>query len=305
MAATPTFAMTVMGALAVGLGAAAVSLSVYALGFLVAQARGADDRAYRDAPPPWLRCVWPLLLVIDPATRRLLGPGPAARIGMRLARGGLDYALTPAQFFSGQCVYAGIGAVSSALLTGSMAGGPDGAAAVGWLGLGAAAGFALPALWLRDRTHRRQRDLLRALPFFLDLVTLAVESGLNLASAVQKAVEKIPPGPLTSEMNRVLRDVRAGRPRVEALRELARRQAFAPLTSLVSALVQGELTGASLGDVLRAQSAQRRTERFQRAEKQAMEAPVKLLAPLVLCIFPCTFIVIGFPIVVKLMTSGL
>ena len=73
----------------------------------------------------------------------------------------------------------------------------------------------------------------------------------------------------------------------------------------VSALVQGEMMGSSIGPILRAQSEQRRTERFQRAEKLALEAPVKMLGPLIMCIFPCTFIVIGFPIVMQLKTAGL
>jgi tight adherence protein C len=76
------------------------------------------------------------------------------------------------------------------------------------------------------------------------------------------------------------------------------------VSSLVSALVQGELMGYSLGPILRAQSDQRRTERFQRAEKLALEAPVKMLGPLILFIFPCTFVVIGFPIVTKFLGSG-
>ena len=119
------------------------------------------------------------------------------------------------------------------------------------------------------------------------------------------AVDRSKPGPLMSEINRVLRDIRAGKPRVDALRDLAERMDFAPVSSLVSALVQGELMGSSLGPVLRAQSDQRRTERFQRAEKLAMEAPVKMLGPLILFIFPCTFIVLGFPIVMKFLSAGL
>ena len=77
----------------------------------------------------------------------------------------------------------------------------------------------------------------------------------------------------------------------------------APVSSLVSSLVQAEKTGASLGTVLRAQSTQRTNERFARAEKLAMEAPVKMLGPLILCIFPCTFVVIGFPIGVKMFNA--
>jgi tight adherence protein C len=92
---------------------------------------------------------------------------------------------------------------------------------------------------------------------------------------------------------------------VDALRDMADRLDYGPVSSLASALVQGELMGASLGPVLRTQADQRRTERFQRAEKLAMEAPVKMLGPLIMFIFPCTFVVIAFPIVVKFLGSGL
>jgi tight adherence protein C len=103
----------------------------------------------------------------------------------------------------------------------------------------------------------------------------------------------------------LLREVRAGKPRTDAMRDMAARLNFPPINSLVSALVQGEVMGASIGAILRAQAEQRRTERFQRAEKLALEAPVKMLGPLIMCIFPCTFIVIGFPIASQLMKAGL
>jgi tight adherence protein C len=170
---------------------------------------------------------------------------------------------------------------------------------------GGVLGFLMPELWLSDMTKARNLKILKALPFFLDIVTMAVEAGMNLSSGLQKAVEKIPPGPLVSEINRVLREVRAGKPRIEGLRDMATRLNFPAMNSLVSALVQGEIMGSSLGPILRAQSEQRRIERFQRAEKLALEAPVKMLGPLILCIFPCTFIVIGFPIAMQLMHAGL
>ena len=112
-------------------------------------------------------------------------------------------------------------------------------------------------------------------------------------------------GPLGIEINRVLREVRAGKARIDALRDFSTRLDFTPITSFVSALIQGEKTGSSLGPILRAQSDQRRSERFLRAEKLAMEAPVKMLGPLIFFIFPCTFIVIGFPIAMKFLASGL
>ena len=99
--------------------------------------------------------------------------------------------------------------------------------------------------------------------------------------------------------------MRAGKARIDALRDFSARLDFTPITSFVSALVQGEKTGSSLGPILRAQAEQRRTERFLRAEKLAMEAPVKMLGPLIFFIFPCTFIVIGFPIAMKFLASGL
>ena len=128
---------------------------------------------------------------------------------------------------------------------------------------------------------------------------------MNLSSALQKSVEKMPAGPLQAEINRLLREVRAGKPRTDALRDMAARLNFAPMTSLVSALVQGEMMGSSIGPILRAQAEQRRTERFQRAEKMALEAPVKMLFPLIAFIFPCTFLVIGFPIAMQLLKAGL
>ena len=101
-----------------------------------------------------------------------------------------------------------------------------------------------------------------------------------------------------------LRDVRAGRPRIDALRALADRMDEPSITNLVSALIQAENMGMNLGPILRAQSEQRRAERFARAEKLAMEAPVKMLFPLIAFIFPCTFVVLGFPIAMKFLHQG-
>lgn len=282
------------------LGAAAAPLFVYALWMLLVQARRDDDPIYRDEPPRRFKVLWLLVLAVANLSNLLLREPLALKIDARLKKGGVNYALTPQQFFSAQFVYAALGAVLFMAL-----GRPMNFSMLGCLLLGAGAGFAYPQLWLMEQIKRRQWALLKALPFFLDVVTLGVESGLNLAGAIHKAVEKTRPGPLTYEMNCVMRDVRAGRARVDALRDMAARLNTPPISSLVSAMVQGELSGSSLGPILRAQSEQRRTERFQRAEKMAMEAPVKMLAPLVIFIFPCTFVVIGFPIVVKFLSSGL
>jgi tight adherence protein C len=108
------------------------------------------------------------------------------------------------------------------------------------------------------------------------------------------------PGPLRVGLEQALQEMRAGRSRTEALQRLERRVGVAALTAAVAVIAQAEATGVSLAPVIRAQSMRGTQERFARAEKLAMEAPVKMLAPLVLCIFPCTFIVVGFPIAVRL-----
>jgi tight adherence protein C len=259
-----------------------------------------DDRRYMDPPPRFYRLTWPLVRLVAYYCGWVVTAATASRIQGSLRRAGQDYTLTPAQFFAGKLVASalfgiGLGWIADkfgqGILLGALA--------------GAALGFFMPELWLADMTKARNLKILKRLPSFLDIVTMAVESGMNLSTALQKTVEKMPQGPLLIEINRLLREVRAGKPRTDAMRDMAARLDFSPITSLVSALVQGELMGSSIGAILRGQSEQRRTERFQRAEKLALEAPVKMLGPLILCIFPCTFIVIGFPIVTQLMKSGL
>jgi tight adherence protein C len=169
----------------------------------------------------------------------------------------------------------------------------------------AALGYIYPRIWTRDVRRRRVGQILRHLPIYLDFLTLAVEAGLNINGAIQKSVEKGPEGPLRRELEHVLRDLKSGLNRTEALRRLDDRLRIKEVTNLVGTVVQAERMGSGLAKSLRFQSEQRRSERFQRAEKQAMEAPVKLVFPLLMFIFPITFIVLGFPIVMKFVQEGL
>ena len=170
---------------------------------------------------------------------------------------------------------------------------------LGWL-----LGGLWPVLWLRDRRLQREQALLTSLPFYLDLMTLCVEAGLNLTGALEQAVAQGPAGPLRTELQNVLRDLRAGRSRHDSLQALADRIAQPAIARLCQALNQSEQSGSRLGPVLRAQADQRRLERFQRAEKRALEAPVKMLLPLIAFIFPCTFLVLMFPVVVRVLQTG-
>jgi tight adherence protein C len=171
--------------------------------------------------------------------------------------------------------------------------------------LGGVFGWIYPAIWLNDKVNERKKELLRSLPFFLDIITLCVEAGLNMQGAINQAVMKGPKGAMRDEFQRVMRDVRAGKGRAASMREMADRLNETAISNFVTAVVQAEVMGMNLGPVLRAQADQRRAERFLRAEKLAMEAPVKMLLPLVAFIFPCTFIVLFFPIAMKFMNSGL
>lgn len=150
----------------------------------------------------------------------------------------------------------------------------------------------------------RQACMLRELPFLLDMTTLCVEAGLNLQGALQQSADYGPPGPMRSELRHALADMRAGMPRMDSLTRMATRTALPVIENLVAALAQADQMGASLGPLLRSQSDQRRAERFLRAEELAHKAPVKMLFPMVICIFPCTFLIIGFPIVSKLLSGS-
>ena len=278
----------------------ALGMGGYALWHIFSDAKEKNSTEYRDRPPRFFQLLWPLILIASDALGWALSEERSNSIDKKLKQAGLDYALMPLQFFGAQLIAAVIGGLMFLVIATAL----DFSLFLSVL-FGVVFGFFYPAIWLSDSIKKRNLLILKALPFFLDILTLSVESGLNLAGGIQQAVDKCKAGPLIYEMNRVLRDVRAGRSRVDALRELAARLDFGPINSFVSALVQGELMGSSLGPILRAQSDQRRTERFLRAEKMAMEAPVKMLGPLIMFIFPCTFIVIGFPIVVKFLAAGI
>jgi tight adherence protein C len=258
------------------------------------------DRTYLDKPPVLIRILMPLIELISFRLGPWLSVAYRSRLQTQLRNAGLDFLFSPAQFFALKI----IGAIFSGLVLFVLLLRTPNGASLFWLAFVAFVGFVYPDLWLKEQKQKRQHKILKALPFMLDVITLCVESGLNLTGALATAVAKLPDNPLTTELNRTLRDIRAGRNRSEALRSLAERVQMPAISSLVSALTTAEKQGMNIGPILRAQAEQRRNERFLRAEKLAMEAPVKMLFPLIAFIFPCTFIAIGFPIAMKFLQSG-
>lgn len=257
-----------------------------------------EDRRFRARVPAFLRPVWPLARACGHYADRALSAAQRVAIARRLRRAEFADALTPADWAGGQLAYALVTACIASVAA-SVAGLPVAFAAA----IGASMGLALPELRLRAATRSREAAILKELPSYLDVLTLAVEAGCSLQAAIGIATEKSADGSLRRALRRYLAEVRAGRSRADALHSLDEWVGLPAMTSLVGALLQAERTGASLGAVLRAQAAQRTDERFARAERLAAEAPVKMLGPLILCIFPCTFIVLGFPIVIRLLEA--
>ena len=258
-----------------------------------------DDRTYMDPLSVGLRVVWPLIRIIAHYFCSFLPYDLLERTEKRLQRTGVSYLLTAEQFVALRIV-SSLATFLFALyvMTALKYNEPV------WLVFAPVAGFLLPDIWLNDTRKRLEHAVVRAMPVYLDFITMAVEAGLNLQGALSQAMEKAPSGPLRNEFAIVLRDLRSGLSRADALRRFADRLDTPEINSFVSSMIQAERMGSSLAAVLRVQAEQRRNERFQRAEKLAMEAPVKLIGPLILFIFPVTFIILGFPIVMKFLAEG-
>ena len=163
-------------------------------------------------------------------------------------------------------------------------------------------GYTVPEFWLGGRVRKRQKAILMMIPDALDLLTISVRAGLGFDGALGKVVEKLK-GPLTDEFRRALAEIRVGKARREALRDIVPRTEVPPLTNFIGAIIQAEQLGVSISKVLQVQSEQLRIERRQRAEEMAAKAPIKMLFPLVGCIFPSLFIVILGPAIILIVIN--
>ena len=165
-----------------------------------------------------------------------------------------------------------------------------------------ALGFYFPDLWLTSRIRRRQKGIFRAMPDALDLLTICVEAGLGFDGAMAKVHEKWD-NDLALELGRVIQEIRLGKLRRDALRDMADRLGVAELTSFVAAVIQSEQLGVSMAKVLRIQSDQMRVRRRQMAEEEAHKAPIKMVFPIALLIFPSILIILLGPAAMLLLRS--
>ncbi len=258
-----------------------------------------DDREFMDPLPFVLRSVWPLVRIIAYYCCTRIPYAYLKNIEERLRRNGVSYMMIAEEFIALR-IFSSIMIMLVGYLLLSTSGHWNNLLVVVLPLLG----FFYPDVWVHDKRRKQVDDILRTLPAYLDFITMAVEAGLNFSGAIEQARKKAPPGPLVNELGIVLRDLRSGVQRADALQRMAGRLDILEITSFVNAVIQAEKMGSSLAGVLRIQAEQRRNERFQRAEKKAMEAPVKLIGPLILFIFPTTFMVLAFPIVMKFMQQG-
>lgn len=256
-----------------------------------------ENRAYMDPVPSWVRPIWPLVRLINHFFCSNMPPQFMDRLDQKLQKTGALYVLTAEDFLALCITLAVLFPVAAAI---PMATGKSG---IIWpvLLVMVAMGALLPMMWISDTHKRRDRDIIRNLPVFLEYLTMCVDAGLNFLGALQQAVDKGPNGAMKNEFRIVLRDIRSGLPRAEALQRMEERVNLKDLTTFVRSVIQAEKMGSSLRNTLQIQAQQRLEERFQRAEKTAMQAPVKLIIPLIMFIFPLTFVILLFPIVVKFM----
>jgi len=244
------------------------------------------------------RVLRPAIKRLSRAGRRQEG-GAIARIDAKLERAGYPGGLRGADWVGVKLVsliaFAVIALLLGLLLT-------RGAFVVALLFalVGAAVGYIAPEFWLGRKIRARSFGMVLQLPDALDLLTISVEAGLGFDAALAKVVEKME-GPLVDEFRQALAEVRMGRPRREALRDVANRADAQPVSNFIGAIVQAEQLGVPIAKVLQIQSNQLRIERRQRAEEAAAKAPVKMLFPMVGCIFPTIFIVILGPAIVTVM----
>ncbi len=160
-------------------------------------------------------------------------------------------------------------------------------------------GFYGPTAWLKRKVDERSHAMLRALPDILDLLVISVEAGLGFDSALSRVVSTVP-GPLSEEFFRMLQETRVGVTRRDAMRHLLDRTDLDELRSFILAMIQAEAFGVTIARVLRVQADEMRVKRRQRAQEKAFAAPVKLVFPLVFCIFPALFIVLLGPAAIKI-----
>ncbi|HET6213923.1 MAG TPA: type II secretion system F family protein [Micromonosporaceae bacterium] len=299
-----------LGFLLASAGALAAAFAVFVLSFVSGTAPRAEvertlatvDRTYQlvgeaDEPAPFSeRVVTPLARRIGELVRVLTPTAAVARLERHLDLAGKprDWPMSRVMQAKGTAtvVVAALGAAIGALY-----GGP-GMSLLGALG-GAVAGFFVPDLLVYNLGIRRQQEIRRTLPDILDVLTICVEAGLGFDAALAQVAQN-GRGPMAGETSRLLQEMRIGMSRTDAMRTLAQRTTIQELRTFASAIVQASELGIPIANVLREQAKEMRLRRRQRAEEQAQKVPIKILFPMLFCMFPSLFVVVIGPGVINM-----
>lgn len=288
-----------------------VTLIVYGLAYRSANESPMDTRLgglrytrpNREALPDpeaafTVRVLRPILRSLTSRVNGLLPSTISQRLEKSIVQAGLK--MKPGQFI----VIVGLGAGLLPLAATAMfaAQGKDAKTLLLIFGVATGLGIYGPRIWLLGRVKRRQKEIWKALPDAFDLITASVEAGLGIDAAFNRVIEKVK-GPFALELGRTMREITMGRARREAFIDMAERTGVDELRALVNSIVQAESMGVSIGSVIRVQTGVIRTKRRQRAEEQAYKAPIKMVFPLVLFIFPCIMIIIGGPAIIQLKSA--
>ncbi len=284
------------------------------IGFLLGQAiqrarelrnAGSDEVVLTDTSSGIARSLLPLASKLGVGLRLLLAGGRKdslymrfhTDIGRRLSAAGNPQGFNPDEFIGFGVISALFGGFFGSFCYMLML--PKAIFSIwAYCGAGTVLGLVLWRSWLSHKQDQWRTEIRRSLPFSLDLLTLAMEAGLDFTSALRRMCHKIDDSPLGREYSLMLSEIQLGKTRSQALRDFARRVDVPDVGSVVASLIQAEELGTSLGPVLRIQSTQQRERRSTRAEEMAMKAPVKILFPLVFCLFPTVLMILFGPVVI-------
>ncbi|MFA6349806.1 MAG: type II secretion system F family protein [Candidatus Omnitrophota bacterium] len=205
--------------------------------------------------------------------------------------------LAPTEFFAIKMALMVVLGIASVVATGKFE--------VLYIIIGLAAGYFLPEIYLNQQIKKRKYAIARLLPETVDLLSLCVEAGLDFATALGWIINKVPSNPILEEFSFVLEEIKWGKPRTQALKDMAKRLNIPEISSFVQTLVQAERMGTPVAEAFTILSEDTRTQRFHRGERIALQAPMKILIPLIFCILPVIGIIIGGPIFLQFMGGNL
>lgn len=280
-----------------------VAGGVILVAWLFRQKENLQNEEWLDRPPWLFRLCRPFIRLFAHRVReQMLAKHPARYEWMqdRLAAAGLGYCIQPEEWQVLRRILLIVGLLISTAMFARGGGLLFNVLAIGVVPLA----YFYPDLFIRDRVRKCVSQIEKEFPFFLELLVLTLRAGMNFPAALNETVRRLDSGPVRDEFERVLREVRAGKARRTALLDLSRRQNIPAINMFVATVNQAEETGGEMSTVLNVQAEERRFERFNRAEIKANQAPVKMLLPLLGGLFPITFLLIVFLVIIKLRESG-